>query len=112
MDGVEVMVGPLANLLISRVDLQFSAKEVLKRVSEASIRHLEIQHTSLADIQHHVGSSTGPLFNTTLSIRGGDKLKGGDDATLSFESCTGEDPNEVCAATSPFREYMNANVRE
>ncbi|EGD86453.1 hypothetical protein H112_07392 [Trichophyton rubrum D6] len=94
VDGVEVMVGPLANLLISRVDLQFSAKEVLKRVSEASIRHLEIQHTSLADIQHHVGSSTGPLFNTTLSIRGGDKLKGGDDATLSFESCTGEDPNE------------------
>ncbi|EGE02744.1 nonribosomal peptide synthase pes1 [Trichophyton equinum CBS 127.97] len=94
VDGVEVMVGPLANLLISRVDLQSSAKEVLKRVSEASIRHLEIQHTSLADIQHHVGSSAGRLFNTTLSIRGGDKLKGGDDAALSFESCTGEDPNE------------------
>ncbi|KAM5449084.1 NRPS cluster protein [Microsporum canis] len=94
VDGVDTIVGPLANLLISRIDLRPSTKEVLKKVSETSIRHLEIQHTSLADIQHHVGLSGKRLFNTALSIRGGDKLKGGDDATLSFESCTGEDPNE------------------
>ncbi|KAK2825760.1 NRPS, partial [Arthroderma sp. PD_2] len=110
VDGIETMVGPLANLLISRINLRPSTTEVLKQVSETSIRHLEIQHTSLADIQHHVGLAGRRLFNTALSIRGGDKLKGDENANLSFESCTGEDPNEYDLNLSVNVERENIDV--
>ncbi|KAM4055831.1 AMP-binding enzyme [Hirsutella rhossiliensis] len=94
VDKIEAMVGPLANLLISRIDLQASARQVLETASERSIQHLAMQHASLAEIQHHLGLSGQRLFNTSLSIREADKLKGTDARTFSFENDTGEDPHE------------------
>ncbi|KYK60268.1 non-ribosomal peptide synthetase [Drechmeria coniospora] len=93
VDGIEAMVGPLVNLLISRVDLGKSAKDVLQTTSQNSIKHLRIQHTSLAEIQHHLGFSER-LFNTAISIRGSDKTGNLQQQTLSFEPYGGEDPHE------------------
>ncbi|PHH84108.1 hypothetical protein CDD83_2462 [Cordyceps sp. RAO-2017] len=94
VDKIESMVGPLANLLISRIDLRAPARHVLETTSHRSIQHLAMQHASLAEIQHHLGLSGRRLFNTSLSIREADKLKGTDNRTISFENDTGEDPHE------------------
>ncbi|UNI13948.1 NRPS [Purpureocillium takamizusanense] len=94
LDGIWTMVGPLANLLISRVDLTLPPRQVLEKASEDSIQHLSIQHTSLAEIQHELGLSGQRLFNTALSIREADKFKAGDDRTIEFQPYNGEDPHE------------------
>ena len=94
LDGIWTMVGPLANLLISRVDLTLPPRQVLEKASQDSIQHLSIQHTSLAEIQHELGLSGQRLFNTALSIREADKFKAGDDRTVEFQPYNGEDPHE------------------
>jgi hypothetical protein len=95
IDGIEGMVGPLANLLISRINLRDSPRGILESVSSRSIQHLSMQHVSLAEIQHELGISDKKLFNTSLSIRESDKLKSMERRTLSFEASAGEDPHEV-----------------
>jgi hypothetical protein len=97
VDSVETMVGPLANLLIGRVDLCAPARRVLESTMEKSIEHLNIQHTSLAEIQHQLGLSGQRLFNTSLSIQASNKAKAGPERErgLSFKSHNGEDSHEV-----------------
>lgn len=95
VDGIETMVGPLANLLVSRIDLRQSARQVLETTSDKSIQHLSIQHASLAEIQHQLGLSGRRLFNTALSIREADKFTSNEERSISFESRNGEDPHEV-----------------
>lgn len=97
VDSVETMVGPLANLLIGRVDLRAPARKVLESTMEKSIEHLNIQHTSLAEIQHQLGLSGRRLFNTSLSIQASNKAKAGPERQrgLSFKSHNGEDSHEV-----------------
>ncbi|RCI07694.1 hypothetical protein L249_5676 [Ophiocordyceps polyrhachis-furcata BCC 54312] len=95
VDGVENLVGPLANLLISRVNLGASARQVLETTSEGLKQHLSIQHVSLAEIQHHLGLSGRRMFNTSLSIRANDKEKSDTAATgLSFDIQAGGDAHE------------------
>lgn len=97
VDSIETMVGPLANLLIGRVDLQAPARKVLEATMEKSIEHLNIQHTSLAEIQHQLGLSGRRLFNTSLSIQASHKTRAGPERErgLSFKSHNGEDSHEV-----------------
>ncbi|RDA95811.1 hypothetical protein CP533_5216 [Ophiocordyceps camponoti-saundersi (nom. inval.)] len=95
VDGVENLVGPLANLLISRVNLGASARQVLETTSEGLKQHMSIQHVSLAEVQHHLGLSGRRMFNTSLSIRANDKEKSGTAATgLSFDIQSGGDAHE------------------
>ncbi|KJZ74704.1 hypothetical protein HIM_05821 [Hirsutella minnesotensis 3608] len=94
VDKIEAMVGPLANLLISRIDLREPTRQVLETASHRSIQHLAMQHASLAEIQHQLGLAGKRLFNTSLSIREADKLKGPETRTFSFEVDAGEDPHE------------------
>ncbi|KFX97278.1 hypothetical protein V490_02860 [Pseudogymnoascus sp. VKM F-3557] len=96
VDAIETMVGPLANLLVSRVDLRAPALKVLETTMEKSIEHLNIQHTSLAEIQHQLGLSGRRLFNTSVSIQASSEAKVGPDRKkgLSFNSYNGEDLHE------------------
>ncbi|ODA76960.1 hypothetical protein RJ55_07477 [Drechmeria coniospora] len=94
LDRIFSIVGPLANLLISRVDLRLPVNQVFETASETSIQHLSIQHASLAEIQHHLGLSGRRLFNTALSTREPDKLKGDTKKGFTFETYNGEDPHE------------------
>ncbi|OBT64153.1 Nonribosomal Peptide Synthase (NRPS) [Pseudogymnoascus sp. 23342-1-I1] len=96
VDSIETMVGPLANLLVGRVDLRTPARKVLETTMEKSIEHLNIQHTSLAEIQHQLGLSGRRLFNTSLSIQASNKAKTGPERKkgLSFKSHNGEDSHE------------------
>ncbi|PFH58188.1 hypothetical protein XA68_14045 [Ophiocordyceps unilateralis] len=94
VNGVDNVVGPLANLLISRVDLGASARQVLETTSERSKQHMSIQHVSLAEIQHHLGLSGRRMFNTSLSIRANEKEKGVAESGLSFDILSGGDAHE------------------
>ncbi|KAK5988782.1 Nonribosomal peptide synthetase dtxS1 [Cladobotryum mycophilum] len=94
IEGLENMVGPLANMLISRIDLRTSPRHVLATTMEKSIKHMAIQHASLAEIQHQLGLSGKPLFNTSLSIREADKFSAGENVAISFELHDGDDPHE------------------
>lgn len=97
VDAIDTMVGPLANLLVGRVDLRAPARKVLETTMEKSIEHLNIQHTSLAEIQHQLGLSGRRLFNTSLSIQASNKAKVSPERKrgLSFKSHNGEDSHEV-----------------
>lgn len=95
VNGVENLVGPLANLLISRVDLREPVRQVLETTSERSKQHMAIQHVSLAEIQHHLGLSGRRLFNTSLSVRPAEKEKAEEERGLSFDVRAGGDAHEV-----------------
>ncbi|KAM4065675.1 AMP-binding enzyme [Hirsutella rhossiliensis] len=94
VNGVENLVGPLANLLISRVDLRQPARQVLETTSERSKQHMAIQHVSLAEIQHHLGLSGRRLFNTSLSVRPAEKEKADEARGVSFDVLAGGDAHE------------------
>jgi hypothetical protein len=105
VDKVDALVGPLANLLISRVNLRDTVRQVLRTTSKRSAQHLAIQHASLAEIQHHLRLSGRRLFNTSLSINhqgtnGVDESKRG----ISFDIQGGEDAHEVRRTQFPLHE--------
>jgi non-ribosomal peptide synthetase component F len=95
VDGVETLVGPLANLLISRVDLGAPARQVLQTTSTRVEQHLAIQNVSMAEILHRLGLSGRRLFNTSLSIRYAAKNEAGPKRGLSFQTLSSEDAHEV-----------------
>ncbi|OAA35077.1 non-ribosomal peptide synthetase [Metarhizium rileyi] len=110
IDGIEGIVGPLANLLISRINLRDSPRRILESVSRRSIQHLAMQYASLAEIQHELGISGKKLFNTSLSIRESDKLRSSEQRSLSFESSAGEDPHEFDISLSASVDGNNIDL--
>jgi hypothetical protein len=95
--GIERMVGPLINILISRIDLSRSLQEVLAATSHHSIEHLAVQQTSLAEIKHELGLGSQQLFNTAITVREGFQF-GSSSYSLQFEEVHGDDPHEVSKA--------------
>ncbi|KJZ75845.1 hypothetical protein HIM_04669 [Hirsutella minnesotensis 3608] len=93
VDGVDRMVGPLANLLVSRVDLRAPVRQVVVTTSERSKKHMAIQHASLAEIQHHLGLAGRRLFNTSLSVTAV-KETAEEKGQLSFHNASGGDAHE------------------
>lgn len=95
IDGIEIMVGPLTNMLVSHLDLRAPARQVLETASENSIKSRSIQHISLAEIQHKLDLRGRRLFNTALSIQ---ELTNAKEKGLLFEPYHSEDLVEVCRA--------------
>ncbi|KAJ5798287.1 non-ribosomal peptide synthetase [Penicillium pulvis] len=94
VDGIEKIAGPLANMLISRVNLQMSPAEVLRRTSYNSIEHLSFQHVSLAEVQHRIGIRGRPLFNTALTVREADRFTTRDKRSMEMQYQDHQDPHE------------------
>jgi amino acid adenylation domain-containing protein/non-ribosomal peptide synthase protein (TIGR01720 family) len=92
-------VGPFINMLVSRVTSASSDRisTVLESVQSAYAEGLEHQHTSLADIQHALGLSGKPLFNTIMSIQSSSGSAWVDPNTpaIRFENIGAHDPTEV-----------------
>ncbi|EFQ98080.1 N-(5-amino-5-carboxypentanoyl)-L-cysteinyl-D-valine synthase [Nannizzia gypsea CBS 118893] len=93
IDRVEKMVGPLANLLISRVDMGVPVKEVLQATSNKSEQNMAIQHVFIAEVLHRLGLSGQRLFNTSLSIRSHDKEEA-HKYSIMFQTLDDEDGHE------------------
>ncbi|DAA78383.1 TPA_exp: Nonribosomal peptide synthase SidE [Trichophyton benhamiae CBS 112371] len=93
IERVEKMVGPLANLLISRVDMEVPVKEVLRATSKKSEQNMAIQHVFIGEVLHRLGLSGQRLFNTSLSIRSYDKEEV-QKYSIKFQTLDDEDGHE------------------
>ncbi|KAJ5572239.1 non-ribosomal peptide synthetase [Penicillium sp. DV-2018c] len=94
IEGVDRLVGPLSNLLISRVRLNASANEILHAASIRAGQDLAFQNVSMADIQHHLRLSGRQLFNTSVSIHDTRAQRGATDKKISFQVVGSEDAHE------------------
>lgn len=68
--GTESIVGPLINLIVSRVNFDNvdTSQDLLLYLKDQLGDSIENQNVSLAEIQHAVAPGTRRLFNTLLSI--------------------------------------------
>ncbi|GIK06023.1 non-ribosomal peptide synthetase, partial [Aspergillus viridinutans] len=97
IDNIDGMVGPLANILISRINVEDSLDEVLTKTAAASVEHLAYQHVSLAKIQHHLRLGHLPLFNTCVTVREAvDSSK--TEHLLTLQGAASNDPHEFAVA--------------
>ncbi|XDG05068.1 hypothetical protein ABKA04_004683 [Annulohypoxylon sp. FPYF3050] len=98
VEGVHEMVGPLINMMVTRIclDGKTGVLETLKAVQSDFLGGFDHQRVSLIDIWHALGLKGQSLFNTTLSYRHvtvGDNVK----ASMTLDSIGGEDPTEYDA---------------
>ncbi|KAL8654006.1 MAG: hypothetical protein Q9210_001767, partial [Variospora velana] len=104
VDGIQDTVGAFINMLICRV--QFSPSktlmDVVRSVQSDYLSMLPHQHVSLAKLQHDLGFSGEPLFNTAVSIQNQistrDAEKEGD--ALEIEPITDYDPTEYAVTVN------------
>lgn len=99
VDGIEEVAGPLANMLIGRVNLQASPAAVLEKTSDNCIEHLRFQHVSLAEVQHRIGLRGRPLFNTALTVREADRFAVSKQRSMEMQYQDHQDPHEVSDIT-------------
>ncbi|OJJ32580.1 hypothetical protein ASPWEDRAFT_44725 [Aspergillus wentii DTO 134E9] len=108
INNIENMAGPLANMLISRVDVQESLGEVIQRTAAQSVDHLAYQHVSLAHLQHELKLGHLPLFNTSVTLRErGRNTKS--ENQLTFHNVAGDDPHEFAVGVSAL---LNGSTTE
>lgn len=111
VDHINRMVGPLANMLISRINLDQPLATILKAVSADSIGRLDYQHVSLAEIQHEIDFTGRRLFNTAITVREEDGFEQCDERSILFKLCTYQDPHEVWAYL-PFAWFSLCREKE
>lgn len=109
MDGADDMVGPLINMLVSRVDLDrgVSVSHGLAQCRDRFTESLSHQHCSLSDIYRVLGQSGTGLFNTIITYQ--KALPVGADKSLEFEQIRDQQPTEVshCRALHIYQtEYL------
>ncbi|RAK85527.1 acetyl-CoA synthetase-like protein [Aspergillus costaricaensis CBS 115574] len=70
LPGVEDLVGPLINTLpfCLKLNPDKGVMEALRWIQELFLEELPHRQVSIAEIQHSLDSSSGPLFNTTMSF--------------------------------------------
>lgn len=95
INHIENMVGPLINILISRVDLDQSINHAFSTMFEQSVEQLAFQHTSLAEIQHQLGLGAQPLFNTAITVRESRWTEHQKEEDIHFREVESADPDEV-----------------
>ena len=99
VDGIQDSVGAFINMLVCRVQFSQSGslKNTIRSVQSDYLESLPHQHCSLAKLQHDLGFSGEPLFNTAVSIQNQistrDAEKEGD--AIEIEPITDHDPTEV-----------------
>ncbi|KAF4340725.1 non-ribosomal peptide synthetase, partial [Fusarium beomiforme] len=70
IDGVERLVGPMINMMICYVQLDYTATtvDVIRQIQDRFFQGFDHQRASLASIQHSLqGTQQQALFNTTVS---------------------------------------------
>ncbi|KAL4951400.1 hypothetical protein BDW69DRAFT_186434 [Aspergillus filifer] len=94
--GIHEMVGPMINLMVTRVQLPGSGTTVADAARQVQDNFLDAfshQRTSLGDIQHALRLSDRSLFNTTMVYK--PKAIGAQSKrSLQIESLAAEDPSE------------------
>ncbi|TRX87715.1 hypothetical protein FHL15_011392 [Xylaria flabelliformis] len=111
--GVEDVVAPLINLLISRIDLNKQASQVLTTTDQHLINHFEFQHISLAELQQQRPGLHGQqLFNTGMTVRQIVPTTSGDGSSLKLSSeVVEEDSDEFDVGVSVELDRSATNIR-
>jgi amino acid adenylation domain-containing protein len=95
--GIHEMVGPMINLMVTRVQLagsQTTVAEAAKQVQNDFLDSFAHQRASLGEIQHALRVPDRGLFNTTMIYKPKAPMAEQDKRSLSIESLAGEDPTE------------------
>lgn len=106
VDGIQDSVGAFINMLVCRVDFSqpSTLKAIIRSVQSDYLESLPHQHCSLAKLQHDLGFSGEPLFNTAVSIQNQistrDAEKEGD--AIEIEPISDHDPTEVSCRALPI----------
>ncbi|GAQ02833.1 nonribosomal peptide synthetase 12 [Aspergillus lentulus] len=71
VQGIDDMVGPLINMLVGRIDMPagMTLLSVLQQYNRTYLHSLEHQHQPLAEALNAIGSTSGELFNTLLTVQ-------------------------------------------
>ncbi|KAF4155893.1 hypothetical protein CNMCM6069_007405 [Aspergillus lentulus] len=71
VQGIDDMVGPLINMLVGRIDMPagMTLLSVLQQYNRTYLHSLEHQHQPLAEALNAIGSTSGKLFNTLLTVQ-------------------------------------------
>ena len=99
VDGIQDSVGAFINMLVCRVNFSqpSTLKAIIRNVQSDYLESLPHQHCSLAKLQHDLGFSGEPLFNTAVSIQNQistrDAEKEGD--AIEITPLSDHDPTEV-----------------
>ncbi|KAI9367631.1 hypothetical protein BJX61DRAFT_547301 [Aspergillus egyptiacus] len=95
--GIHEMVGPMINLMVTRVQLTTPGTTVVQAARQVQDDFLDAfahQRASLGDIQHALRLSDRGLFNTTLVYKPKAPSSAEGKRSLAIESLAGEDPTE------------------
>ncbi|KAL8732958.1 MAG: hypothetical protein Q9166_002356 [cf. Caloplaca sp. 2 TL-2023] len=104
VDGIQDTVGAFINMLVCRVNFASTKtlKDIVRNVQSDYLGMLPHQHCSLAKLQHDLGFSGEPLFNTAVSIQNQistrDAEKEGD--AIEIEPITDHDPTEYAVTVN------------
>ncbi|KAG8160684.1 hypothetical protein KVR01_008948 [Diaporthe batatas] len=93
---IDQAIGVYINMLVCRVRLTPSTSlgDVLKTVQEDLAASMSHKHVSLADLQHAMGVSNEPLFNTAYSFQRRSASSSEAAGPVSFDIRDARDPSE------------------
>lgn len=95
VEGIGNICGPMANLLISRVDLTNNFARLAKSTGAMLREQRKHQQTPMASVLHAVGLSGEPLFNTMVNLLRTVSPQANNEEGFSFEKHTLVSPHEV-----------------
>ena len=104
VEGIQDTVGAFINMLVCRIKFTESGsiQTVIRKVQNDYLESLPHQHCSLAKLQHDLGFSGEPLFNTAVSIQNQlstrDAEKEGD--SIEIEPLSDHDPTEYAVTVN------------
>jgi amino acid adenylation domain-containing protein/non-ribosomal peptide synthase protein (TIGR01720 family) len=100
--GIDEIVGPLINILISQIsiDPEMRPVDLVSQVQARYAEGLSHQHVSLASVQHALGTAEQALFNTIMSIHWSPSTSAASSSpeSLRFAPVASHDPTEVSHA--------------
>ncbi|KAF1977723.1 hypothetical protein BU23DRAFT_596079 [Bimuria novae-zelandiae CBS 107.79] len=110
--GIQSCIGPFINLMVSRTRLAptstISSLAQMKQSEYAT--SIEHQACSLAQVQHALGLSDQPLFNTMISIQALGNKKTDEQWSLAFEGIGSHDPTEYDVSLGIYSDHENAEA--
>lgn len=97
INGVQDAIGVFINMLCCRVTFSPTSPlaEVFHKVQDEYLASLPYQNCSLAQVQHDLGLTGKPLYNTSLSVQNNARSSDAAEETLIFEPTGSYDPSEV-----------------
>lgn len=95
VEGIDQICGPMANLVISRVNLNNTFTHLVKSTGAMLKEQRRHQQTSMASVLHTLGLSAEPLFNTMVNLLRTVAPQMDKNGSFSFGKHTLVSPHEV-----------------